>query len=202
MSEQPQESLASFLTDWLWIGLQSFGGGVATLTLIRHVSVEKRRWLSDADFTRYWSLVQMAPGINLLGLTILLGRRAHGWSGVGASVLGLLAPSVTITAALTAVYVRFEGSPAVAAALRGVVPATVGLGILTAIQMGRPLLAESRRLGIVWFALAVCVLLASAAALLRWAQAVVPILLLSGGVGAASGVLAQRTNPVPETGAE
>jgi len=60
---------------WIWtvIGVQSFGGGSATLYLIRRVTVEQHGWLTDDDLTRYWGICQIAPGINILGLVILIG---------------------------------------------------------------------------------------------------------------------------------
>src|SRR5688572_20997901 len=62
---------------WLWfvIGLQSFGGGTATLFLIRRMAVDQFKWLTPDAFTRDWSLVQAAPGIILVCLMILVGRR-------------------------------------------------------------------------------------------------------------------------------
>ena len=54
-----------FLRAWLSIGIQSFGGGAATLYLIRRTAVERHGWLSNEEFTRDWGICQIAPGINL-----------------------------------------------------------------------------------------------------------------------------------------
>src|SRR5499427_10253035 len=98
---------------WIWtvIGAQSFGGGSATLYLIRRVAVERHGWLSDDDFIRYWGICQIAPGINILGLVTLIGWRVAGAPGVAVSVAGLLLPSATITVALTAVYASVRQAP-------------------------------------------------------------------------------------------
>src|SRR4051794_38004838 len=132
---------------WLNIGMQSFGGGAATLYLIRRETVERRGWLSDEEYTRYWGICQIAPGINILGLVILIGWQVSGAVGVGLALAGLLLPSAAITILLTALYSRIEQLPLVQAALRGVVPATVGLGLLLSVGMLRPLLAASRKEG-------------------------------------------------------
>lgn len=116
------------------LGFQAFGGGATTLTLIRRNVVEQQGWLSEAEFTRDWALVQIVPGINLLGLTILIGRRVAGAKGVALALLGLLLLSVTLTILLTALYERIQHLEVVRAALRGVIPATVGLGLLTTLQ--------------------------------------------------------------------
>src|SRR5262245_15892302 len=76
---------------WIFtvIGAQSFGCGSATLYLIRRVSVERHGWLTDEEFTRYLGICQIAPGINILGLVILIGSRVSGVSGAVLSLCGL-----------------------------------------------------------------------------------------------------------------
>src|SRR5207249_10977448 len=113
---------------WIWtlIGMQSFGGGSATLYLIRRVAVEQQGWITDDEFTRYWGICQIAPGINILGLVILIGFRVAGAAGALLSLCGLLLPSAAITVGLTSVYASIREMPIVRAALAGVVPATVG----------------------------------------------------------------------------
>jgi len=150
------------LSIWLSIGLQSFGGGAATLYLIRRAAVEQHAWLSDEEFAHYWGICQIAPGINILGLVILIGWRVRGVLGIALALLGLLLPSAAITVALTAVYAGVKDQPLVRAALRGVVPATVGLGLLLIYGMARPPLLASRREGRGSMALSVAVLFGSA----------------------------------------
>src|SRR5438094_7868654 len=87
---------------WFGVGLHSFGGGATTLTLIRRAVVDRYGWLSEAEFTREWTLCQLAPGINLLALAILIGRRLGGARGVALALLGLLLPSVGVTIVMTA----------------------------------------------------------------------------------------------------
>ena len=132
---------------WLTLGLQSFGGGTATLFLIRQAVVDRHRWMSEHDFTRSWAVCQIAPGINLLGLTILVGWRLARVRGVLLTLFGLLAPSFTITVLMTALYRQIQDWDAVQSAVRGIIPGTVGLGLLLALRMARPLLSESRREG-------------------------------------------------------
>src|SRR5215211_2098728 len=93
---------------WLNIGIQSFGGGAATLYLIRREAVDRRGWLSDAEYARYWGICQIAPGINILGLVILIGWQVSGAAGVALALAGLLLPSAAITILLTALYSRIE----------------------------------------------------------------------------------------------
>ena len=106
-------SLWLLLRVWFMLGLQSFGGGMATLFLIQRMSVEKQGWLSAEEFTSDWALCQAAPGINLLCMTILIGRRVAGLTGALVALLGLLFPSVTLTILMTALYADARHLPVV-----------------------------------------------------------------------------------------
>jgi len=148
---------------WIWsaIGAQSFGGGSATLYLIRRVAVERRNWLTADDFMRYWGICQIAPGINILGLAILIGWRVAGLAGALVSLGGMVLPSAAITVALTSIYAGIREAPFVRAAIAGIVPATIGLSLLLSFTMLRPLLEAARRDGRGITLVAVALLLAS-----------------------------------------
>lgn len=138
-------SLWLIFRTYLVLGLQSFGGGPALLLLMRRVLVEQRRWISDDEFTHCYAICQLTPGINLLGLTVLMGWRLAGLAGAALALLGLLLPSVTITIMLTALYASIRDSRLVQSALRGIVPATAGLTLLVAIALVRPVLVAGGR---------------------------------------------------------
>lgn len=174
MSEVPTP--LHLLRVWLTLSVQSFGGGAATLALIRRAAVDEQKWVTETEFGRLWGLVQLAPGINLLALTVLLGRRAGGVRGIALSLTGLLLPSVALTILLSAAYVPVQHFRIVQSALRGIVPVVAGLGLLTAWQIARPLLVRPRRL---------LLLAASMAAAWLGSVPVLLILLTGGLLGAA-----------------
>lgn len=188
-------SLARLFFIWLLLGVQSFGGGVATLTLIRNAAVDRERWITAEEFARDWGLVQLAPGINLVALTILLGRRVAGAGGIAAALAGLLLPSAAITALLTALYTHIQSLRVTELALRGVIPATVGLGLVTAVQIVWPILSHTRREGRSRVAAYAGILAVSAFAALVFRGNIVWILLAGGVLGA----LAQMRQKVRET---
>lgn len=179
-----QPSLWLLLRIWLQLGVQSFGGGMATLYMIRRAVVDQRQWLSAAEFTRDWALCQAAPGINLICMTILIGRHVAGIPGAIVAVMGLLLPSVSITIAMTALYATFRDSTLLQAALHGVVPATVGLGLLLSSSMARPLLAASRRESTGNLAVSIALLIGSALAIGIWTLPVILVLCVAGVIGA------------------
>lgn len=132
---------------WAAIGLQSFGGGASTTLLIYRTFVEIYKWLEPEEYNRYWVLSTMAPGINLVALTVLIGRKLGGTRGIVVSLVGLLVPSAAITCLLTAGFLSVERFPVVQAMLRGVVPATAGLMLVMGIKYAQPLIKEGRAEG-------------------------------------------------------
>ncbi len=176
-----QSSLIELFRLWLGIGTQSFGGGAATIYLIRQAVVERRGWLTDAEFTEAWAICQLTPGINLLALTAMIGWRRRGVGGVAASLMGLLLPSASITALIAASYSAIQRLPLIQAAVRGIIPATVGIGLLLSYQLARPYLQASRAQGRGAWLFSVALLLAGA---LWFGLAQPPVLAVLWGSGA------------------
>jgi chromate transporter len=175
---------AAFLA-WFSVGIQSFGGGASTWTLIEREFVRRREWITDAELARDMGLCQLAPGITLLALTILIGRRLGGPRGIAAALAGLLLPSVAVTLALTACYSQVQGLSLVQAALRGIIPAVVGMGLMASAAIARPLLQASRNEGRARWALAIAILGGSA---IIEALFHPPAFLLLGGAGLVGGL--------------
>ena len=195
MKPRPHPSLGNIFFTFFVLGVQSFGGGSSTFYLIHQVCID-RGWLDEETFLRDWALAQISPGINLLKLTILVGHHLRGWPGLLAAGSGLMFPSSLVTALMTAGFSAIRSAPLVQAALKGVLPATIGLSLAMGVQMGQPLLGRARREGKV--RLGVHILILAAAALLMAANALSPVLvLLLAGAAAmlALAVIPAKNNP-------
>jgi chromate transporter len=163
--------------------------------MIQREVVERRGWMSAEEFTRSWAICQIAPGINLLGLTILIGWRLRRAPGAAVAILGLLLPSATLTALLTAIYTSVRDQPLAEAALRGVVPATVGLGAILSWQLGWPMLRDAQRESRISLAVSLALLAGSGAAVTLWNPPVILILLGAGALGALWGAAQAHISP-------
>jgi chromate transporter len=184
-----------FLT-WLVTGVQSFGGGSSTFYLIHQACIGKG-WLDEETFVRTWALAQISPGINLVKLTMLVGFRLRGWRGLLAAVAGLLIPSAAVTVLMTAGFALIRGQPLVQAAMRGILPATIGLSLAMAVQMGQPLALLGRSEGPARLGLQAVVTLASALLLALWGVSPVLVLLGAGGATALLHALVPARAPAP-----
>jgi chromate transporter len=132
---------------WASIGLQSFGGGASTTFLIQRTFIEKHGWLTMEEFLRLWNLCLLTPGINLIAVTVLIGKKLGGTWGVAASLAGMLVPSAAITCLLAAIFQQIEHIPAVQAVLRGMVPATGGIMLLVGVNFALPLFRRNYKEG-------------------------------------------------------
>ena len=174
---QPKPGAWQLFRIWAGIGLQSFGGGASTTYLIYHTFVDQRGWLLPEEYNRNWNLCIMAPGINLIGLTILIGRKLGGIRGVLVSLLGLLLPSAAITCALTAGFLKVQNIPAVQAMLRGVVPATAGIMLVMGIKYAQPLAKELKAEGKLHLGTGLVIVVLVTLAIILW-QIAIPFVLI------------------------
>ena len=133
---------------WVSIGLQSFGGGASTTFLIQRAFIEKHKWLSMEEFLYLWNLCILTPGINLVALTVIIGKKLGGTWGIAISLAGMLLPSAAITCLLAAIFVQVENVAAVQAVFRGVIPATGGIMLVVVLNFALPLIRKGYKEGI------------------------------------------------------
>ena len=145
--QDPRPGIWQLFLIWASIGLQSFGGGASTTFLIQRAFIEKHRWLSMEEFMHLWNLCLLTPGINLVALTVLIGKKLGRTWGIVASLAGLLLPSATITCLLAAIFKQIEHVAAVQAVLRGVIPATGGIMLLVGLNFALPLIRRGYKEG-------------------------------------------------------
>jgi chromate transporter len=192
----PHPSLREIFVTWLISGIQSFGGGSSTFYLIHQACIDKG-WLDEETFVRTWALAQISPGINLIKLTVLIGYHLRGWPGLLLAMAGLLIPSASVTVLMTAGFGLVRNQPLVQAAMRGILPATIGLSLAMALQMVVPLIARGRSEGPARLSLQVMIMVASALLLALWQASPVLILFGAGGATILLHALVPARPPVP-----
>ena len=117
---------------------------------------------------------------------MLVGWRVLRVVGVVLALLGLLLPSVSVTILLTALYAEVQQLPIIQAALRGVIPATIGLGLMLAMRLAQPLLRTSLHEGRGSLATSVAIVIGSALMMALSGISVIWIIWGTGLVGAIS----------------
>jgi chromate transporter len=143
-------TIGRIFLEFLIIGATSFGGVVPYL---RGSLVTKQRWLNDKEFVEMLSISQSLPGLNATNMAILVGEKLRGAPGAIVAILGICLPGAVIMYIVGSFY-RIHGEHVwVAAALKGVAAAAVGLILFTVIGLCKKSLEQ--RFDFVFVALAV-----------------------------------------------
>ncbi|MCX7931658.1 MAG: chromate transporter [Rhodovarius sp.] len=125
---------AALFLAYLQVGLSGFGGANAWA---RRMLVEKRGWLTDAEYAERLGLGQALPGPNAMNTAIIVGYGFAGLPGALAAVAGLFLGPLVILAALAGLYDQYGTHPPVRGALAGVAAGAAGMMLGTAIKMAR-----------------------------------------------------------------
>jgi chromate transporter len=125
--------LFAIFAAFFWLGVTSFGGNTAAWVYNR--LVQRRRWVSDAEFLSGVALGRIVPGSGGVNLTVQIGQRLRGPAGAAAAVLALLAGPLVIVVGLAVVYARIGRSPVLQGALDGIAAAAIGLTFATGLRL-------------------------------------------------------------------
>lgn len=142
------------------LGVTSFGGPIAHLGFFRTEFVERRRWLSDADYSELVALCQFLPGPASSQVGFALGYSRAGIRGALAASLAFTLPSAALMVAV-AYGSMLIGGPLGEGALTGLKIAAVAIVAQAVWGMARTLAPDRVRAGIAVTAAALVLLLGS-----------------------------------------
>ena len=113
------------------IGLFTFGGGYAMISVIDHICVEKRKWITSEELLEMTVIAESTPGPIAINCATFTGHKIAGIPGAIVSTLGMVTPSFLIIYLISSFLENFLELTLVANAFRGIKIA-VGLLILDA----------------------------------------------------------------------
>lgn len=137
------------------IGLFTFGGGWAMISIIQREIVDNHRWLKPDEFLDLLAVAQAMPGILAVNISTVVGDRLRGLRGALAAALGTILPSFVLIL-LIAVFLTPEtikGNPTLNRIFMGIRPAVVALIVA-------PVITTARAAGITWRTVAIPVAVA------------------------------------------
>ena len=116
------------------IGITGVGG---VLPQAQHQLVERRRWLTQAEFAELLSLAQLLPGPNIGNLALMVGLRHQGWRGAVAALGGMILIPFFVVMLLAAFYRQFGEERWVAPVFHGFSAGAAGLVLATGYKLLR-----------------------------------------------------------------
>jgi chromate transporter len=142
------------------ISLSGFGG---VLYWSRRVLVERRKWMTSAEFNDAYALAQILPGPTIVNLSVVFGRSIRGLPGAAVALVGLIGPGVVIVTFFGFLYSIFGTIDALQRMLTGIAAAAAGLVISVTAKLAEPLFEQNN-----WLVYAVVVAVFVTIGLLRW----------------------------------
>jgi chromate transporter len=188
----PGYTLGQIVLYMMRLGTFGFGGPVALVGYMHRDLVERRGWISEADYKEGLALAQMMPGPLAAQLGIYLGY-VH-YRVVGATLAGIafVLPSFLMVVALGWAYAQYGGLSWMQAVFYGVGAAVVGIIAMSAYKLTRKTVGKDRLLWAIFLALAVVTVVTEseiawlfiAGGLLTWFWRAPPKWLHKGGLNA------------------
>lgn len=124
------------------IGLLSFGGPAAQISLMHRELVETRNWLKEKQFLGALSFCMMLPGPEAMQLATYTGWRMRGVYGGLIGGLLFVLPGALVIALLSALYIAFGDLAPVKAAFLGVQAAVVTIIIQALFRLSGKVLKD------------------------------------------------------------
>jgi chromate transporter len=134
---RPRYTLWELSLYTLRLGTIGFGGPVALVAYMYRDLVERRRWISEADYKEGLTLAQLMPGPLAAQLAMYLGYVHYGVRGASIVGLAFVAPSFWMVVALGWLYVRYGGLAWMQAVFYGVGAAVIGIIAISAYKLTR-----------------------------------------------------------------
>src|SRR5438309_7290791 len=119
--------IRELVTYYLRLGLLGFGGPVALVGQMERELVGDKKWLTKEEMREGIAVCQSLPGPLASQVGIWISYIRGGFGGAWAGGWAFILPNFIIVTVVGALYVRFEGLPAVAAIFYGVSPAVSAL---------------------------------------------------------------------------
>jgi chromate transporter len=156
----PRPTVLELFVTFAFISLSGFGG---VLYWSRRMLVERRKWMTPAQFNDAYALCQLLPGPTIVNLSVVFGRSIRGLPGAAVALVGLIGPGMAIVLFFGFLYSIFGTIDALQRMFMGVAAAAAGLVISLTAKMSEPLFEERN-----WLVYVVAIVTFVAIGILRW----------------------------------
>lgn len=121
------------------IGLFTFGGGWAMISIIQREIVDKHHWIEQTEFLDLLAIAQSMPGILAVNISTVMGDRLRGLKGSLCAAFGTILPSFLIILAI-AIFLTpdtIKNNEVLSKIFKGIRPAVVALIIAPVITTAK-----------------------------------------------------------------
>jgi chromate transporter len=131
-------ALLAIATTFARFANTTFGGGSATIAVLKQELGAKRAWLDQDELELNYAMSRLTPGTNLLAFCTAAGWTTRRWKGAIVALLASSLPCSFLAVLITVSYEQLHGSAWFQAALSGALAATVAIMLATAWIFAEP----------------------------------------------------------------
>ena len=133
--------LTSLELFWVFfkIGLFTFGGGLAMISLISREVAENKKWITEKEMGDIIIIAESTPGAIAINTATYVGYKTAGVLGSLFATLGVVLPSVIIISIVYLFFDLFKGNKWFAAAFKGIRAAVAVFLFNAVIKLFKPM---------------------------------------------------------------
>jgi chromate transporter len=146
----PGYSLWQMVAYALGLGTWGFGGPVALVGYMHRDLVERRKWISEAEYKEGLTLAQIMPGPLAAQLAIYLGYVHYGITGATLVGVAFVIPSFLMVLALGWAYTLYGGLPWMQAVFYGVGGSVIAIIAISAYKLTGRTIGKDRLLWLIF----------------------------------------------------
>lgn len=121
------------------IGLFTFGGGYAMISIIHKESFEKHKWISKDDMNNIIVVAESTPGPIAINSSTFIGYKVGKIFGSILSTIGVILPSLTIITLISIFLNEFKSLTFIEYAFEGIRAAIIILMVEAIFKLSKPL---------------------------------------------------------------
>lgn len=130
-----ENSKLDLFSTFFKIGLFTFGGGYAMISLMQREVVENKKWITSEDMSDMITISESTPGPVSVNVATFVGYKVAGVFGALCSTLGVVVPSFLIIVLLSGVLDVLQDNQIFQNAFFGIRAAVIALILKTFISM-------------------------------------------------------------------
>ena len=132
-----KSSLSEIAQVFFKLGLISFGGPAAHISMMEEEVVNKRKWMTRQHFLDLVGATNLIPGPNSTEMTMHCGHERAGVPGLFVAGAAFIFPAVVLTGILAYLYTAYGELPNVAPFILGIKPAVLAIIASAILKLGK-----------------------------------------------------------------
>ena len=117
------------------IGLFTFGGGYAMISILQDEFVERKKWIESDEFMNLVTIAESTPGPIAINSATYIGYKVSGLLGSIVATIGMVIPSLTIIYIISLFFNEFLSIEIISNAFKGIQVCVIFLILSAGIRM-------------------------------------------------------------------